>query len=385
MPNEEIQNILDDLTKRVKDLEGEKEPKHFEDIKQHAQLKVLKLYAGLPVFTSTPDYTGFEGEFIWVNDGTHYYLYAYINGGWRYIGSTDLTDGNATTAHKHDHGALDGLADDDHASYLSTDAIFGDGSDGDVTISSDTTLTADMFYNDLTINTTKKIIAAGYRIYVKGTLTLTGDISRDGVAGGDGAPGVPGTGGAALATTNLGGSGAGGDGVKENPGNAGANVINSIGGAGGKGGDNTFAGGDGGTVTAPDFLGIRAMPFASMLTDFPSADLLTGGAGAGGGAGDGVGAGTGGGGSGGGVLFVAAHTITGSGTISANGGKGGDANGTGNFGGGGGGGGGAVILIYKTKSGNETISANGGALGTKNDAGGDGVAGDAGTVIILQI
>jgi len=31
---------------------------------------------------------------------------------------TDLTDGGATTLHKHDHGGMDGLADDDHTGYL---------------------------------------------------------------------------------------------------------------------------------------------------------------------------------------------------------------------------------------------------------------------------
>jgi hypothetical protein len=31
---------------------------------------------------------------------------------------TDLTDSGATTLHKHDHGGLDGLGDDDHALYL---------------------------------------------------------------------------------------------------------------------------------------------------------------------------------------------------------------------------------------------------------------------------
>ncbi len=31
---------------------------------------------------------------------------------------TDLTDGGATTLHKHDHGGMDGLADDDHSQYL---------------------------------------------------------------------------------------------------------------------------------------------------------------------------------------------------------------------------------------------------------------------------
>ena len=31
---------------------------------------------------------------------------------------TDLTDGGATTLHKHDHGGMDGLGDDDHAQYV---------------------------------------------------------------------------------------------------------------------------------------------------------------------------------------------------------------------------------------------------------------------------
>lgn len=31
--------------------------------------------------------------------------------------ATDLTDGGATTLHKHDHGTLDGLSDDDHSQY----------------------------------------------------------------------------------------------------------------------------------------------------------------------------------------------------------------------------------------------------------------------------
>lgn len=31
--------------------------------------------------------------------------------------ATDLTDGGATTLHKHDHGNMDGLADDDHTQY----------------------------------------------------------------------------------------------------------------------------------------------------------------------------------------------------------------------------------------------------------------------------
>lgn len=59
---------------------------------------------------------------------------------------------------------------------LLTDIIdqFGDGSDWDVTISSNTTLTRDMYYNNLTVNTAITLDPAWYAIYVKWTLTLTG-------------------------------------------------------------------------------------------------------------------------------------------------------------------------------------------------------------------
>ncbi|MBM3131956.1 MAG: hypothetical protein FJZ95_02840, partial [Chloroflexi bacterium] len=42
---------------------------------------------------------------------------------------------------------------------------FGDGSDGDVTISADTDLTRDMYYNTLTVNSTKILSTKGYRIF----------------------------------------------------------------------------------------------------------------------------------------------------------------------------------------------------------------------------
>jgi len=37
-------------------------------------------------------------------------------------------------------------------------ALFGDGSDGDVTITGDTTLTRDMYYHNLTINATGNLL-----------------------------------------------------------------------------------------------------------------------------------------------------------------------------------------------------------------------------------
>ena len=57
-----------------------------------------------------------------------------------------------------------------------------DWSDGNVTISINTTLTRDMFYADLTVNTWVILDPAGYAIYVSGTLTLswTAKIARNG-------------------------------------------------------------------------------------------------------------------------------------------------------------------------------------------------------------
>jgi hypothetical protein len=57
---------------------------------------------------------------------------------------------------------------------------YGDGSDGDVVISSTTTLTRNMFYNNLTINTSTSLLPSGFIIYVKGTLTVNGKISFNG-------------------------------------------------------------------------------------------------------------------------------------------------------------------------------------------------------------
>jgi hypothetical protein len=107
----------------------------------------------------------------------------------------------------------------------SVDQLFGDGSDGDVTFASDTTLTRDMYYHSLTVGSGTKLDPGGYRIFVSGTLTL-GDgamIARNGhdanpntSAGADGLPsgtlGAGGKGGGAdinadSETNSLGGAG----------------------------------------------------------------------------------------------------------------------------------------------------------------------------------
>lgn len=70
-----------------------------------------------------------------------------------------------------------------------TDAIlvplyFGSGGDGDVTINSGTTtLTRDMYYNNLTLTSPWVLNPNGYRVFVKWTFSGTGTVSRTGNAG----------------------------------------------------------------------------------------------------------------------------------------------------------------------------------------------------------
>lgn len=235
--------------------------------------------------------------------------------------------------------------------------LFGDGSDGDVTIAAPTSLTQDMYYDNLTVSST--LTTDGYRVFVRGTLTI--DIGGSIINNGDNA--AAGVGGAGAPAGSLGAGAAGGNATAN-----GSNRTNSRGGAGGDGGG---AGGTGGTVAANP-AGIRDAAVATTL--FDAVGAITGGAGGGGGVDAGQG---GGGGGGGGVLMIAAKRIINAGTIAADGGDGANAAGA-PGGGGGGGGGGLVVLVTRDITDSGVISAFGGALGT--GAGGDGLAGADGEV-----
>jgi hypothetical protein len=52
------------------------------------------------------------------------------------------------------------------------DAIYGNGTDGDATINNEVTITSDMYYNNLTVSSTGFLRTNGFRIFVKGTLTI---------------------------------------------------------------------------------------------------------------------------------------------------------------------------------------------------------------------
>ncbi len=244
--------------------------------------------------------------------------------------------------------------------------IFGDGSDGNVTISSNTSLTQDMYYSNLTINNGVVLNPNGYKIHVKLTLTQvgTGKIARTGnsagtgnsggsanngsgnnsVSGGSGASGLSdgtmrGSGAGKNGASSGGGGGNGSGGSSGSSGNSGdsksacigSNGVN--GGSGGNGGSGTNygAGGGGGQgggggatpATTKPRNPVNAELMADFVVGVPTPYEANAGSGSGGGGGGGGGfntgqpqwnygaAGGGGGGSGShaGNFFISAKNI----------------------------------------------------------------------------
>jgi len=277
--------------------------------------------------------------------------------------------------HGHSMAGDGGTLDPETALAPQPKVDFGDGSDGDLITAANITLTRDMSYNNLTLSAGFWYRNAGFKIKVKGKLTLAvgSTVWADGGVGGNGAAGVGGVGGAVeivgrkpyacLPTPGAAGGNAGAAGV-DDWGNKGiapvvhmahltvdVSLLNEgrlwAGAGGGGGGAVSFAPDNGGTPLA----------------------VLAGAKGGDGGDGRLVGGANhqfagGGGGGGGGLLEIWANEIDNNTVINASGGAGGAGQGDANAqaGGGGGGGGGAILIFYKTLS--------GGGLGVRNVAGG---------------
>jgi len=260
---------------------------------------------------------------------------------------------------------------------------FGDGSDGDLTIIGTYTAGREMHFNNLTLaNVGDTFKPNGFRIYVRGTLTIgTGASVND-----DGNSSTNQAGGLILNTRNyLGGAGTqGGNGwaitavnwANGNAGTANSNTsLNNLGQAptGGKGGDISLRGNVGGAG------GASAQPTPNQKWNGRwfdgrwSGGTFNGSSSGGGGAinvtsytsGTFI---SGGGGGGAGIVWLAARYINNNGRISSNGGNGGPGSlgvGTGECAGGGGGGGGKVTVITQTPLGNlGSIQVLGGTGGT---------------------
>lgn len=288
-------------------------------------------------------------------------------------------------------------------SYVDSSAkeyYFGDGSDGNVTSSAGyTTLTRDMFYENLTIPAGATMTAAGFHIYVRDTLNVIGGLTATGSNGGDAAGATAGFGATTTyseKTLSIGSSGGLGAACstagQTNSGSAGSATSSALGGVGGTGGaGGAGGGGGGGTLTAPSSFPI-APGFSDMMLDTTGGLVkFKGGTGGGGGGcttGGGEQAGGGGGGSAGGVLWISAFNIVGSGNIWAVGGIGGAGAGTGGTsrgGGGAGGGGGLLYTRFKnyTFTGNATTS--GGVGGAGAGSGTNGATGSPGTFYQIDL
>ena len=273
--------------------------------------------------------------------------------------------------------------------FVSTNVspIYGDGSDGAVTVSTAITLTTDMHYKALTIAAGGSIRTNGFRVFVRGTLNIaaTGALHCDGFTsvGGE-APAISGSSNGSLGY-GYGAAGAG------SPGVAGTNSPATYGGAGGAGGPSLGAGGVGGTATPPN--GASA-PYNNRTSSLISGQLsgvvnnvaqniaLTGGA-SGGTGGSSTGS-VGAGGGGAGVMVLACNTITNSGRISCNGGAGFVSTALNNSGPGGGGGGGGVVIVVTSSYAGTAPTALAGAGGAAPAGFNPGNAGGAGTVIMLS-
>jgi len=297
-------------------------------------------------------------------------------------------------------------------SNVEAESFFGDGSDGDVIISSNTDLGAANFkqFNNLTINAGIELTGnSGTVIKVKGTLTLLSATSKITVTGKGTSGGLGG------GDTNQGGDGGNGGGtlfvyakeiiaasggVIESNGDNGDNGVS--GGTGssdgfdgiegvsetilqsnseGKGGDVNIGDGGGGGASIGDGgngsggEGEGGTKFTNKPSGSPFSSGNMKGAGGGGGGRENLNnAAGGGGGGGGGFVFILTISTVPSITISVDGGDGGDEN-TGVAAGGGGGGGGYAILSH-TQVSTATISADGGDGGSSG-----GVNGQIGIVL----
>lgn len=273
--------------------------------------------------------------------------------------------------------------------------LFGDGSDGAVVISGNTTLTRDMYYTNLTINSGVTLTTGNFKIFGTGTLTnnnATNGISNVGVAGSAGGNGAGGTGATATASGSLKAAANGGSAslagtcVGGGGGSGGGTVwisfktiaveggITAQGGAGGAG--STFAGGGSGN--------------AGNAGSNSTATLITSGSGGAGGS-----ASTGG--SAGGTITTSKQSSLSivnmmvffdpvlSLALMGGAGGGSGSTGTATSGGGGGGQGGIIFKMYRTLTTSGTNTVSGGAAGAAGTGGNPGTSGSSGISIAMIV
>jgi hypothetical protein len=266
----------------------------------------------------------------------------------------------------------------------------------DVIISSNTTLTSDIFCRNLTVNSGITLNTNGFRIFCTLRLTNNGIISNSGVNGGFKLSNL-------IRPLGMGGNGGDGSlttGVRSQAGVSNLNCVCDA--NGGSGGQLSGLNGSGGICNIiPQNYNILFNPLNAIVGKDNSGNIIQGGGGGGGGEKGGTGSSKGGsGGSGGGVIMICAKEIlTEKGFISSIGGRGeslpsftsSTARGSS---GGGGGGGGVIILVTSslTNISKGRLQVFGGNLGTGqiNSAnstlsGRGGNQGNPGRIIIVRV
>lgn len=260
-------------------------------------------------------------------------------------------------------------------------SCFPAATDGNATISSDTTLTKDMFYDTLTVNLGSTLFTNGFRIFARTAIVCNGSIDRSG----NNATGIAAT--AALTAGSVGVGTAGGAGGTA-AGAAGGASATSLGGAGGAGGATGSAGGAGGanTLNTAANGGVESFQiYDNARTGRNVAGTqVTYGSGGGGGAGDGTAGGAGGGG--GGLVILITPSLTGSGTIRVKGGDGFQPI-AGNRGGGGGGGGGILAICTENDVTMTSLILNtaGGVGASGFGTGASGINGSTGRTFLVRV
>jgi hypothetical protein len=253
---------------------------------------------------------------------------------------------------------------------------------GAIVVSSNTTLTGDVYCDTYEVQLGATVTTAGYRIFAMTSIIVDGVIERNG----NDATGTAATAALVAGTTGAAGAGGAGGTAAGSAGGASATALGGLGGAGGAGSGG--AGGAAGTQTlvtaANGGVDIAYQHDQGLKLRDLANTIITGGAGGGGGGGDGTAGGAGGGGAGG--IVLCAREISGSGSITAIGGDGFQPV-AGNRGGGGGAGGGIIVLISEndTTATSLTLSVAGGVGASGSGTGASGANGGNGRIFRVRV